>query len=302
LEFDPLNELPNHLHSGEFAKARQVFESLLDKSPNDPRWITGFFISSFWDNRIELIQSYREGKDRAHKIMREYKEFEEELEKRDPVDSLFLTPTKLCVMEEASFQFAKSYEEGGIRNLGLEHFQEWILCLHEIGEPEKVLGLWKDSKNQISIPSYLNFFFAEALWKTNEYDKASLEYKRFWLNSDAVFPIGLTKNSVLYDAWNDGLERFPSTEKISYIYPSFVIANQYLPPSQWEENESEQAWVELERLSASLEKVHEQYVFKTTARVLFLSFLVREMFLQSNPNRAKKAETIIQGINPVFVQ
>jgi hypothetical protein len=302
LEFDPLNELPNHLHSGEFAKARQIFESLLDKAPNDPRWIAGFFISSFWDNRIELIQSYREGKDRAHKIMREFKEFEEELQSRDSLDSNFLIPTKLCVLEEASFQFTKSYDEGGIRNLGLEQFQEWILCLHEIGEFEFITKLWKESKNQISIPSYFLFFLAEALWKSNEYEKSSLEYKRFWLNSDAIFPIGLTKNSILLDAWNDASDRFQDQEKKFYIFPSFVLANQYLPPNSWDTEESEMAWNEMERMNGSLEKVSEQFLFKSNARVLFLGFLVREMYLGKDPSRVKQAEGIIQNVNPALFQ
>lgn len=50
-----LEEANQHLSDGDFDKAKKVFDLLLGEDPEHPETIAGYFISSYWDNRLDLV-------------------------------------------------------------------------------------------------------------------------------------------------------------------------------------------------------------------------------------------------------
>ncbi|ABZ98249.1 hypothetical protein [Leptospira biflexa] len=62
-------EALTYLGSGEFQTAKSIYSVLLDRDPEDISTISGFYISSFWDHRLDLILKTREGKERGKLLL-----------------------------------------------------------------------------------------------------------------------------------------------------------------------------------------------------------------------------------------
>ena len=54
-----IDEANYKIKEGEFEKAKIIFSELLDINPENPDYISGFYIASYWDNRLEKILSIR---------------------------------------------------------------------------------------------------------------------------------------------------------------------------------------------------------------------------------------------------
>lgn len=83
-----LEEANQHLSDGDFDKAKKVFDLLLGEDPEHPETIAGYFISSYWDNRLDRIHNTKEGRDRSHILVQYFSEFQNAFELKNLLELL----------------------------------------------------------------------------------------------------------------------------------------------------------------------------------------------------------------------
>ena len=107
------------LKEGEFENAKHIFFELLDIDPNKQEFIAGYYISSYWDNRIEIILSTKEGKERGNLLVEMFNQFATEITKRNfPKNETYESLT-YCILSEASTQFRIAYQKEGMNGISI---------------------------------------------------------------------------------------------------------------------------------------------------------------------------------------
>ncbi len=72
-----INEVYQLIERGEYGRAVEILDGLLDMNPDYPGLIESYRCARFWHNREKYIKEKAEGKDAAEFLIREWKSFED---------------------------------------------------------------------------------------------------------------------------------------------------------------------------------------------------------------------------------
>ncbi|MCX7999748.1 MAG: hypothetical protein N3A69_12500, partial [Leptospiraceae bacterium] len=108
------------LRSGEFEQAKQIFSSLLDDDPENIEIISGYFAASYWDNRLEKIFSYKEGKERGLLLDALFRQFEVDYSNRGYPKNSSYQAVQYSVLSESCNQIRLGFHLQGKQILDKE--------------------------------------------------------------------------------------------------------------------------------------------------------------------------------------
>ncbi len=233
------------MRSGDFDKAKALYSLLLDKEPEGELWVAGYFIASFWDNRIDHIHSIREGKDRGILLLRYFSQFEEEISKRNLEQNASFSQASRCIVEETAHHLKLAYQWEGANALNPDVLGEFATCLVKIEDYKTAIEILQYSMDRHRFPPNLKFAFAEALVSTQKEEGKHLYYQCF-MDSANSFQPNLVKWQPLVEAIEIAKE---AGNEWKEFLPCVVLQNRLVyPKSPLKPAETEALTKELNRL------------------------------------------------------
>lgn len=262
-----LEEAGDYLKEGEFEKAKEIFSSLLDKDPENQDLISGFFVSSYWDNRIELIFNSKEGKERAARIVALFDEFEEEIRKRKIQRNQFFSNVTECVLGEASSQFRKAYQKEGMIGLEPVHLIQLTICLMKTRDYKNAKEILDYTKNFQKSSNETKFLEAECLAHLGMAKESRILYREAFLTDPTDFKPEMITSEPLVSIMKSLEGNFSDNDWKEFLPLACLEKNYFLDVKNYSESEIQKLWQEAQRLEDSLAK-NDKYDFKIKCRLI----------------------------------
>ncbi|PKA14222.1 hypothetical protein [Leptospira meyeri] len=242
-----------YLSNGEFETAKSLYSVLLDRDPLDLASISGFYIASFWDHRLDLILKTREGKDRGKLLLSLFADFESEIRKRGyhTTDSFFATQD--CILKEARDHLKLAYQWEGANALDKDLLRELAVCLIKIQDYGMALEVLLYGGNKQS--PVLHYYLAETQVMTGNEREGIETYRTAFLNDPQLFPHTIVRWPPLLSLIQKASEITTKEEEMKELVPVLAWREGIFNPPTKKDETTIQIWFsELKRLADSKER------------------------------------------------
>ncbi|RHX77841.1 tetratricopeptide repeat protein [Leptospira yasudae] len=299
-----LEEANQYLSDGDFDKAQKSFDSLLAEEPEHPEVVAGYFISSYWDNRLDRIHNAKEGRERSHLLVQYFAEFQNAFELRKFTGTSALRAISESVLSEAVDQLKISVQREGL------HFQD----------PSALLGLirelirFRDYRNALEILNYSSsvernspeflYLRAESLFQTGEERKSLVLFREAFLKDPSAAPIAVLKaEPILF--WIEKLRTsYQEESDLKEVLP-VVLAEQgiFEETRNYSEKEILGYYQNLIRLKDTLNSRKDLYDFKIRCRILQHACLILDVYRGMQYSEIyQESKRILDSVDPGFFQ
>ncbi|PJZ45625.1 hypothetical protein [Leptospira brenneri] len=246
-------EALTYLSNGEFETAKSLYSVLLDRDPLDIPTISGFYIASFWDHRLDLILKTREGKERGKLLLDLFSDFESEIRKRGyhNTDSFFVTQD--CILKEARDHLKLAYQWEGANALDKDLLRDLAACLIKIKDYGMALEVLLYGGNKQS--PVLLYFLAETQVMTGNEREGIETYRTAFLNDPQLFPHTIVRWPPLLTLIQKAGEITEREEEMKELVPVLAWREGIFHPLVKKDETTIQIWFsELKRLADSKER------------------------------------------------
>lgn len=246
-------EALTYLSNGEFETAKSLYSVLLDRDPEDLATISGYYISSFWDHRLDLILKTREGKERGKLLLEFFSDFETEIRKRgfQTTDSFFVTQD--CILKEARDHLKLAYQWEGANALDKDLLRDLASALIKIKDYPMALEVLLYGGNKQS--PVLLYFLAETQVMTGNEKEGIETYRTAFLNDPQLFPHTMVRWPPLLTLIQKASEITEREEEMKELVPVLAWREGIFRPSSKKDEATIQIWFsELKRLTDSKER------------------------------------------------
>jgi tetratricopeptide (TPR) repeat protein len=292
------------LKEGEFENAKNIFSSLLDENPEDIELISGFYISSYWDNRLDIILSFKEGRERGTKLVQMFDEFEASFLKRALSKNQSYLAITYCVLSEASNHFRLAYQREGVSSLDKKILVDLSICLIKTGDYKNAIEIIEYSKIYSDSSSSLIFFEAECFYHLGEIKKSLLYFREGLLYDPELLRLDIIRSEPLHSVIQVLAKQFKNEVELKEYLPVYCLEKNLLPELRaYTRDDLLLLQSEMERLVVSLKEDKPDYKFKLSCRILQLGLTI----LDSNQSRfqpeiTRHAIKIIKEIDPKILE
>ncbi|MDF3819190.1 hypothetical protein P3G55_04735 [Leptospira sp. 96542] len=253
-----------YLELGEFEKAKSIYSVLLDRDPLDPGSISGYYMASFWDHRLDLILKTREGKERGKLLLGFFSDFEIEITKRGFLDTETYQKTQTCILQEAADHLKLAYQWEGANALDKDLLRELTACLIKIGDYKMANEVLLYAGRQAT--PVLNYYLAETLCMLGREKDGIPLYRTAFLSDPQLFPISIVRYPPMRGAIQKAMELGTKEEEWKEIVPILCYREGLFRPPVKLNAEIIQTWfLELKRLTDSKQRSGGN--FKLDARI-----------------------------------
>lgn len=246
-------EALTYLTNGEFETAKSIYSVLLDRDPEDLFTISGFYIASFWDHRLDLILKTREGKERGKLLLQLFSDFETEVRKRgfQNTDSFFATQD--CILKEARDHLKLAYQWEGSNALDKELLGDLARSLIKIQDYPMALEVLLYGGNKQS--PVLLYYLAETQVMTGNEKEGIESYRTAFLNDPQLFPFTIVRWPPLVNLIQKAQSFSQKEEEMKELVPVFAWREGLFHLPLKKEETTIQIWYsELKRLTDSKER------------------------------------------------
>ncbi|TGL69969.1 tetratricopeptide repeat protein [Leptospira kmetyi] len=299
-----LEEANQYLSDGDFDKAKKAFDSLLAEDPENPETIAGFFISSYWDNRLDRIHNAKEGRERSHLLVQYFSEFQNAFELRKFTGNSSFRAISESVLSEAVDQLKISVQREGL------HFQDPSALLSLIRE----LIRFRDYRNALEILNYSSsvernspeflYLRAESLFQTGEERRALILFREAFLKDPSAAPLGVLKSEPIV-VWIEKLKgSYPEESDLKEVLP-VVLAERgiFEETRNYSEKEILGYYQNLIRLKDTLNSRKDLYDFKIRCRILQHACLILDVYRGMQYSEIyQESKRILDSVDPGFFQ
>ncbi|MCC5813991.1 MAG: hypothetical protein JJT78_04485 [Leptospira sp.] len=266
-----------YLRSGDFEKAKEVFSRLLDTNPGHPEWQGGFFLSSYWDNKVDHLLSLREGSERGRALLGYLKDFEKTINSRKFPKNEFYEVAATCILEEITHHLGVAFRVEGWNGLEPETilgFASSHLRLKNFQKAIEILEFRSDSKFRLIEFQYLR---AEAFIGLGKIEDGIELYIRCFIDDPTKLPIDSVQSLVIRKLFSELTTRYPE-DSLSYLLLPIYLKSQSLLSSKnsASENEVNEWYNLLQRLYSNGNQHSGKYKIKTLLRCYFIGSVLME--------------------------
>ncbi|MCZ8157988.1 MAG: hypothetical protein O9264_17840 [Leptospira sp.] len=278
--FHKSDEAIHSLSIGEFEKAKSLYSVLLDKDPEDLDFISGYFVASYWDNRLDLVLRTREGKDRGKLLLEYFSLFESEAKKRNIQHTVAYSTCLRCILEEASNHLKLAYGWEGANALDTDALTELAICLIKIGDYKTALEVLPFSDPASRLSPHLKFYLAEAFCMSSREREGKEQYLSAFLDDPGLFPVELVQYAPLRQLISEARNVVSEEEVSEYVAVRAWQTRIFLTDRIASEHESK-IWVnEMNRLLDALRRGAGNE-FKVKCRIQQYAYAIIEMAPQN---------------------
>ncbi len=278
--FHKSDEAIHSLSVGEFEKAKSLYSVLLDKEPEDLDYISGYFVASFWDNRLDLVLRTREGKERGKLLLDYFSVFELESKKRNIQETVAYSTCLRCILEEASTHLKLAYRWEGANALDADSLTELAICLIKIGDYRTALEILPYSDTSTRISPHLKFYLAEAYCMVGREREGKEIYLAAFLEDPGLFHSELVSYPPLRSLIEEAKKVVGEEEICEYVPVLAWKTKLFLADKQATPEEIKVWQKELNRLYEALKKGTNKE-FKVRCRIQQYAYAIIEMAPQN---------------------
>ncbi|MDZ4725731.1 MAG: hypothetical protein SH817_06220 [Leptospira sp.] len=265
---------------GEFEKAKSLYSVLLDKEPEDLDYISGYFVASFWDNRLDLVLRTREGKERGKLLLDYFSLFELESKKRNIHLTIAYATCLRCILEEASNHLKLAYRWEGANALDADAMSDLAICLIKIGDYKTALEILPYSDSKQRIATKLKFYLAEAYCMTGREKEGKIHYLHAFLEEPTHFPYEIVQYPPLRRLIEEAKDQVKDEDICEYV-PVLAWSYRIFACETKAQVEEVNLWLkEMIRLYEAYQKGNGN-VFKVQCRVQQYAYAIIEMAPQN---------------------
>ncbi|TGL63790.1 hypothetical protein [Leptospira sarikeiensis] len=289
-----------HLSEGEFELARNGFDSLLEENPENPEYASGFYISSFWDHRIDRIHLTKEGRERTGLLLEFLKDFESVYKTKSYPKDLSYHSAMNSILQETTDQVRIALRKEGIQSLSPALIAELAYRLLLAEDTELASEVLRDSSGLEKFSPELLFFRAECAYQTGNHSQGLLLYRDAFLKEPSAIRLESVRSEPILSAINILREEFKEEGELKEALPVLLLERAVFKEiRKMSDKELEQIRTELFRLRDSLGLRKGGTEFKVKCRMIQLccalldsrtSILYGEM--------AQEAKRILDSLDP----
>jgi tetratricopeptide (TPR) repeat protein len=283
------------IKEGEFEASRNIFSNLLDEDPENVIYQSGYFISRYWDNRIDSILSPPEGKLRANQLVIFFREFDSEIKTRNYPKNESYEAAVFCVLTEASQHYRISYQKEGMLGFDKEILKNLSMCLVRIGDYKNALEVIEYSRKFMEDSIKQIFYRAECLYHLGDLKGSVIHFRIGFIQSPEELELDIVKSEPLTTAIKELRDRFPDEDDLKEFLPVYCLEKNYFKEGK-EYSRDEVQWLisEMERLEGALQRENENLKFKLESRILHIGLTILDSFqAQINPDISKRVRAKI---------
>ncbi|XDD45193.1 hypothetical protein AB3N60_10740 [Leptospira sp. WS39.C2] len=246
-------EALTYLGNGEFQTAKSIFSVLLDRDPEDLATISGFYISSFWDHRLDLILKTREGKERGKLLLHLFSDFETEVRKRGFQNTESFIITQDCILKEARDHLKLAYQWEGSNALDKELLGDLARSLIKIQDYNMALEVLLYGGNKQS--PVLLYYLAESQVMVGKEKEGIESYRTAFLNDPQLFPFTIVRWQPLVQIIEKANSFSQKEEEMKELVPVLAWREGLFSTKGKKDESTIQIWFqELKRLTDSKER------------------------------------------------
>lgn len=292
------------IKEGEFEKAKIIFYELLDINPENPDYISGFYIASYWDNRLDQILKAPEGKERGLILNELFSIFETEYKARKYPYNASFDSIVSCILGESCSQLRVGFQRIGAINFGRETYLLLTENLVRTEDYKSAFELIDYSKKFFELPPVYYFYKAECFYHLGEEKKSRILFRSTLLQYPELYPYDYIRSEPLYSAWTEVNIRYDSEKNSREVLPVYCLEKNLLPElADYSRNEINFMFQEVQRLQSSFVKDDKDLKFKIHCRILQYCITILDSFHgQVNSELSRKAKEVIHTVDPGLLE
>jgi tetratricopeptide (TPR) repeat protein len=293
------------LTHGDYARAKDLYGSLLEEKPESPDYICGFYSSAYWDNRGGQFQNQPQGKARGSALVHAWDQFEQIAADRDFQTLPSFHAAMQSVLGKAAEEFRISFQD-----TGLAHDSKILLdlgrCLIRMRDYPNAVEILLFARKVKPTPPIL-LLLGEALCAMGQEDQNTLikglgYYRDAFLIEPDVFDPSVVQSEPALSVLTSLYARFESSrDQASLWFPAWLMARSQMQGlRKLLPEEIREAAAELARLNTDLERVVDKFKERVRARICFyiLVLLSHHHFHEFNEDDVQELETRLAELEP----
>ncbi len=291
------------LESGDFPRARQLFGELLDSSPDDLEFQSGFYSAGYWENRREFTARLRPGRAAGSYLVKEWEEFSRIAEDRGYSGCLSFRTAMRALLGQAADQFRLAFQEDG--TLDRDVLLELGRCLIRIEDYANAADILLYARRLHSASAAVNFLLGESLCCIMSEDSKNRGLG-FYRDGFLIDPAALDPTMIASHPASDVFkklyeEKEQNLELVLDWMPSRMMIESFLPAvRKIAAQELDTVMGEIGRLERDLNRVIDKYKPRVIARLAFyyLAAMHSAVFSEKDTDMARDLEDKLMSLDP----
>lgn len=293
------------LTHGDYARAKDLFGTLLEERPESPDYICGFYSAAYWDNRGGQFQNQLPGKARGSALVQAWDQFEQIAVDRDFQSLASFHAAMQSVLGKAAEEFRSSFQDSGLAHDSKILF-DLGRCLIRMRDYPNAVEILLFARKVKPTPQIL-LLLGESLLAMGAEDNESLikglgYYRDAFLIEPDVFDPSVVQAEPAASVLASLFKRFESSRDQAVLwFPAWLLARSQMQGlRKLLPEELREAAGELARLNADLERVVEKFKERVRARICFyiLVLLAHHHHHDFNEDDVQELETRLAELEP----
>ncbi|MGJ4747465.1 hypothetical protein ACQV5M_13990 [Leptospira sp. SA-E8] len=216
-------EAIKHLSEGEFELSRNLFDSLLEEDPENPEFASGFYISSFWDHRIDRIHLTKEGRERTGLLLEFLKDFDSVYKSKSFLKELSYHSAMSSILQETTDQVRIALRKEGIQSLSPGLIAELAYRLLLAEDTDLASEVLRDSSGLERFSPELLFFRAECTYLSGQHSQGLLLYREAFLKEPSAIRLESVRSEPIFSAIQILREEFKEEAELKEALPVLLL-------------------------------------------------------------------------------
>ncbi|GBF38109.1 hypothetical protein [Leptospira johnsonii] len=216
-------EAIKHLSEGEFELSRNLFDSLLEEDPENPEFASGFYISSFWDHRIDRIHLTKEGRERTGLLLEFLKDFDSVYKSKSFPKELSYHSAMKSILQETTDQVRIALRKEGIQSLSPGLIAELAYRLLLAEDTDLASEVVRDSSGLERFSPELLFFRAECTYLSGHHSQGLLLYREAFLKEPSAIRLESVRSEPIFSAIQILKEEFKDEGELKEALPILLL-------------------------------------------------------------------------------
>ncbi|TGM99819.1 hypothetical protein [Leptospira dzoumogneensis] len=216
-------EAIKHLSEGEFELSRNIFDSLLEEDPENPEYASGFYISSFWDHRIDRIHLTKEGRERTGLLLEFLKDFDSVYKSKSFPKELSYHSAMSSILQETTDQVRIALRKEGIQSLSPGLIAELAYRLLLAEDTDLASEVLRDSSGLERFSPELLFFRAECTYLSGQHSQGLLLYREAFLKEPSAIRLESVRSEPIFSAIQILREEFKEEGELKEALPVLLL-------------------------------------------------------------------------------
>ncbi|TGK42107.1 hypothetical protein [Leptospira andrefontaineae] len=216
-------EAIKHLSEGEFELSRNIFDSLLEEDPENPELASGFYISSFWDHRIDRIHLTKEGRERTGLLLEFLKDFDSVYKSKSFPKELSYHSAMSSILQETTDQVRIALRKEGIQSLSPGLIAELAYRLLLAEDTDLASEVLRDSSGLERFSPELLFFRAECTYLSGQQSQGLLLYREAFLKEPSAIRLESVRSEPIFSAIQILREEFKEEGELKEALPVLLL-------------------------------------------------------------------------------